>query len=156
MRKLTLETTLNYSLNFNEKKRKSKEIKFIIFHYTGMKKESDAINQLINKRSKVSSHYFIKKNGEILTLVPDLYIAWHSGISSWRNFKSINKYSIGVEISNSGILAFEKMLYLSSLIMLPVVGGMLLINVAGGIITRSAPTLNLFSFFSIWLSVFYF
>ena len=75
MRKLTLETTLNYSLNFNEKKRKSKEIKFIIFHYTGMKKESDAINQLINKRSKVSSHYFIKKNGEILTLVPDLHVA---------------------------------------------------------------------------------
>ena len=30
--------------------------------------------------------------------------------------------------------------------MLPVVGGMLLINLAGGIITRSAPTLNLFSF----------
>ena len=51
-----------------------------------------------------------------------------------------------LEVSNSGILAFEKMLYLSSLIMLPVVGGMLLINIAGGIITRSAPTLNLFSF----------
>lgn len=51
-----------------------------------------------------------------------------------------------IEVSNVGILAFEKMLYLSSLIMLPVVGGLLLINVAGGIITRSAPTLNLFSF----------
>ena len=51
-----------------------------------------------------------------------------------------------LEISNSGILAFEKMLYLASLIMLPVVGGMLLINITGGIITRSAPTLNLFSF----------
>ena len=51
-----------------------------------------------------------------------------------------------IEVSNVGILAFEKMLYLSSLIMLPVVGGLLLINVAGGIITRSTPTLNLFSF----------
>ena len=51
-----------------------------------------------------------------------------------------------LEISNVGIIAFEKMLYLSSLVMLPVVGGMLLINIAGGIITRSAPTLNLFSF----------
>lgn len=50
------------------------------------------------------------------------------------------------EVSNAGIFAFGKMLYLASLIMLPIVGGMLLINLAGGIITRSAPTLNLFSF----------
>ena len=92
----------NYSPNFDTRKRKSKDIKFIIYHYTGMKKEIDAINKLTNDKSKVSSHYFIKKNGRILVLVPDLYIAWHAGISSWKNFKFINKYSIGIEISNSG------------------------------------------------------
>ena len=97
-----MRTTLNYSLNFDEKKRKIKEIKFIIFHYTGMKKESDAINRLTSSKSKVSSHYFIKTNGEILTLVPDLYIAWHAGISNWKNFKNLNKNSIGIEISNPG------------------------------------------------------
>ena len=95
-------TTINYSPNFDLKKRKNKEIKFIIFHYTGMKKEIDAIKLLIDEKSKVSSHYFIKKNGEILSLVPDLYISWHAGISSWKKHKSINKYSIGIEISNSG------------------------------------------------------
>ncbi len=95
-------TTLNYSPNFDKKKRKPKEIKFIVFHYTGMKKEKDSINRLTSYTSKVSSHYFIKNNGEILTLVPDLYIAWHAGISYWKNYKSINKYSIGVEISNPG------------------------------------------------------
>ena len=94
--------TLNYSPNFDTKKRKSKDIKFIIFHYTGMKKETNAINKLTNNKSKVSSHYFIKKNGEILNLVPDLYIAWHAGISSWKKTKFLNKYSIGIEISNSG------------------------------------------------------
>ncbi len=97
-----MDTTLNYSPNFDIKKRKPKEIKFIIFHYTGMKKEIEAINQLTSQKSKVSSHYFIKKNGEILTLVPDLYTAWHAGISCWKNDKSINKYSIGIEISNPG------------------------------------------------------
>ena len=97
-----MRTTLNYSLNFDEKKRKIKEIKFIIFHYTGMKKESDAINRLTSSKSKVSSHYFIKTNGEILILVPDLYIAWHAGISNWKNFKNLNKNSIGIEISNPG------------------------------------------------------
>ena len=97
-----INTTLNYSPNFDIKKRKRKEIKFIIFHYTGMKKEVDAINKLTNSKSKVSSHYFVKRNGEILTLVPDLYISWHAGISSWKNYKSLNKYSIGIEISNPG------------------------------------------------------
>ena len=99
---MSINTTLNYSPNFDLKKRKNKEIKFIIFHYTGMKKEIDSINKLTNYTSKVSSHFFIKKNGEILTLVPELYIAWHAGVSYWKNFKSINKNSIGIEISNPG------------------------------------------------------
>ena len=97
-----MDTILNYSLNFDIKKRKPKDIKFIIFHYTGMKKETDAINRLTKEASKVSSHYLIKNNGEILTLVPDAYIAWHAGISSWKNYVSLNKYSIGIEISNPG------------------------------------------------------
>ena len=97
-----MNTTLNYSPNFNKKRRKLKEIKFIVFHYTGMKKEIDAIDRLTSSKSKVSSHYFIKKSGEILTLVPDLFIAWHAGISSWKNYKLINNYSIGIEISNPG------------------------------------------------------
>jgi len=102
MSKLSINTTVNYSPNFDLKKRNPSKIKFIIFHYTGMKREKDAINRLTNYKSKVSSHYLIKYNGEIITLVPDLYIAWHAGISSWKNFRSINKYSIGIEISNSG------------------------------------------------------
>ncbi len=102
MIKMNIDTTLNYSPNFDLKKRRPKEIKFIIFHYTGMKKENEAIIRLTNPNSKVSSHYFIKNNGEILTLVPNLYIAWHAGLSSWKKYKSINKYSIGIEISNPG------------------------------------------------------
>jgi len=102
MPKLSIDTTLNYSPNFEVKKRRPKQIKLIIFHYTGMKKENQAISQLTNLKSKVSTHYLIKNSGEILTLVPDLYIAWHAGISSWKKFKSINKYSIGIEISNPG------------------------------------------------------
>ena len=99
---MIMNTTLNYSPNFNKKKRNLGDIKFIIFHYTGMKRENDAINRLTSFNSKVSSHYFIKKNGEILTLVPDLYVAWHAGFSSWKKYKFLNKNSIGIEISNPG------------------------------------------------------
>ena len=99
---MALKTILNYSPNFNSKKRTYKKIKFIIFHYTGMKKESEAINRLTNIQSEVSSHYLIKKNGNIVTLVPDLYEAWHAGKSSWKNYKSLNQNSIGIEITNPG------------------------------------------------------
>ena len=86
--------SLNYSPNFNSKKRKKNQIKFIIFHYTGMKSEKAAIKRLTDVKSNVSCNYFIKKNGEILTLVPDLYISWHAGISSWKNYKFLNKNTL--------------------------------------------------------------
>ena len=92
----------NYSPNFNPIKRSKKKIKFIIIHYTGMKYESSALNRLCDIKTKVSAHYFIKKNGSILNLVPPIYEAWHAGKSSWKDLKSLNKYSIGVEIQNSG------------------------------------------------------
>ena len=99
---MALKTILNYSPNFNPKKRVPKKLQFIIFHYTGMKKESEAIDKLTNIQSEVSSHYFIKNDGSIITLVPDLYEAWHAGKSSWKNYKSLNQNSIGIEIANPG------------------------------------------------------
>ena len=94
--------TKYYSINFDLPRRNKRSIKFVIIHYTGMKKESEAIKRLCNYKSKVSSHYFIKNNGKILNLVPDQYKAWHAGKSYWKNFKSLNEYSIGIEINNPG------------------------------------------------------
>ena len=93
---------LNYSPNFTTNKRIKKNIKYLVFHYTGMSSESKAIKRLINVSSKVSCHYFIKRNGQIILIVPDLYIAWHAGISNWNKDKLLNKNSIGIEISNKG------------------------------------------------------
>ena len=100
--KIGLNLTRNYSINFSLPKRHKKTIKFLIIHYTGMKTETSAIKKLLNPKSKVSSHYFIKNNGQIINFVPDEYIAWHAGQSNWKNFKSLNKYSIGIEINNPG------------------------------------------------------
>ena len=94
--------TLNYSPNFSTNKRNKKNIKLLIFHYTGMKDENKAINRLTDVNSKVSSHYFIKKNGQTILLVPELYVAWHAGKSYWKKQKSLNKSSIGIEIQNTG------------------------------------------------------
>ena len=94
--------SLNYSPNFNTIKRLKKNIRFIIIHYTGMQNELSALNRLCDIKAKVSAHYFIKKNGSVLNLVPPIYEAWHAGKSSWKDLKSLNKYSIGIEIQNSG------------------------------------------------------
>ena len=99
---MSVKIKTKYSPNFDLKKRKKKNIDFLIFHYTGMRNERSAIKKLTSYKSEVSCHYFIKKNGEILNLVPDLYVAWHAGISRWKNYSSLNKNSIGIEISNSG------------------------------------------------------
>ena len=100
--KIGLKMATSYSPNFNLPKRSKKRIKFIIIHYTGMKKEFDSIKRLQDPKSKVSTHYLIKKNGAMISLVPDLYEAWHAGASSWKNYKSLNKNSIGIEITNPG------------------------------------------------------
>ena len=91
-----------YSINFDKVARTSKKITYLIFHYTGMKSEKKAIQRLTSKSSKVSCHYFIKRNGEIVNMVPDKFIAWHAGVSCWKNHKNLNDKSIGIEIQNSG------------------------------------------------------
>ena len=100
--KIGLNLTENYSINFSPSKRSEKQIQYIVLHYTGMKKESKAIEKLCDEKSKVSSHYFIRNTGKVLRLVPDLYEAWHAGTSSRKKVKSLHKNSIGIEIQNQG------------------------------------------------------
>ena len=62
-----MKQTYDYSPNFGLPKRLKKKIKFVVLHYTGMKNEFSAIKRLQDPKFKVSSHYLIKKNGEIIT-----------------------------------------------------------------------------------------
>ena len=99
---MSLKATIKYSPNFNTKKRSKKSIKFLIFHYTGMKSEKGAIRRLTNMQSEVASHYLIKNDGGLVIFVPDLYVAWHAGVSAWKKYNFLNQNSIGIEISNPG------------------------------------------------------
>ncbi len=94
--------SIYYSPNFNPLKRRPSKIKYIILHYTGMASDFAAIKKLTSAKSNVSCHYYIKKNGDIINMVPDLYSSWHAGISSWKKDNLLNSKSIGIEISNPG------------------------------------------------------
>jgi len=92
----------HFSPNFSKKKRKIKDIKFVIIHYTGMQSEIESINRLTNPSFRVSCHYLINREGEIIQMVKDRNIAWHAGKSKWKEFKDLNHCSIGVELVNRG------------------------------------------------------
>ena len=102
MQKNVEKMIINYSPNFNLKKRDKNKIKYLIYHYTGMKNDKSAIKKLTSANSNVSCHYYITASGTLIQMVPDLYIAWHAGQSQWRKHKSLNYNSIGIEISNPG------------------------------------------------------
>ena len=102
MQKNVEKVTKNYSPNFDLKKRRKNKIKYLIFHYTGMKNDKLAIKKLTNFNSNVSCHYYITALGKLIQMVPDSYVAWHAGKSKWGNDISLNKSSIGIEIHNRG------------------------------------------------------
>ncbi|MDC0164704.1 N-acetylmuramoyl-L-alanine amidase, partial [Candidatus Pelagibacter bacterium] len=92
----------DYSPNYSNKIRVRKDIKFIIFHYTGMQSEIESIKRLKDLKHKVSCHYLINRKGQIIQMVQDMNIAWHAGKSKWKNFKNLNNNSIGIELVNKG------------------------------------------------------
>lgn len=77
-------------------------IDILLLHYTGMPDDEQALAWLRNPESKVSSHYFVHKNGRVFQLVPEERRAWHAGLSLWSGVSDINSRSIGIEIANGG------------------------------------------------------
>ncbi|RJF91567.1 N-acetylmuramoyl-L-alanine amidase [Sphingomonas cavernae] len=74
----------------------------IVLHYTGMQDARSAIAQLANPEAKVSAHYVVAEDGQIIRMVAENKRAWHAGRSHWRGVTDINSASIGIEIVNPG------------------------------------------------------
>jgi len=60
---------------------------------------------------KVSSHFFIRRNGEIVQFVSCLHRAWHAGQSLWQGRKRCNDFSIGIEMEGSDFVPYEDLQY---------------------------------------------
>ena len=75
----------------------------IVLHYTAGPAKP-AINTLTNPRVKASAHVVVHRDGTITQLIPFNLIAWHAGRSEYKGRTGFNKYSIGIEIENSGSL----------------------------------------------------
>jgi len=60
---------------------------------------------------KVSAHFLIRRDGELIQLVPCAKRAWHAGASSWRGRERCNDFSVGVELEGADDLAFADTQY---------------------------------------------
>ena len=56
---------------------------------------------------KVSSHFFIRRDGELMQFVSCLQRAWHAGVSQWQGRERCNDYSVGIELEGSDFEAFD-------------------------------------------------
>ncbi len=47
---------------------------------------------------RVSAHFFIRRDGELVQFVACGQRAWHAGVSSWQGRERCNDFSIGIEL----------------------------------------------------------
>ena len=85
----------------------------------------DAIEQLFDNRLDwdahpyyaqirgltVSSHFVIRRAGELLQFVSCDERAWHAGTSQWQGRENCNDYSIGIELEGLEGVCFESAQY---------------------------------------------
>ena len=58
------------------------------------------------KGLKVSAHFLIRRDGQIIQFVPCNKRAWHAGVSVWRGRPACNDFSLGVEMEGSDNVPF--------------------------------------------------
>lgn len=60
---------------------------------------------------RVSAHFFIRRDGELIQFVPTTARAWHAGVSSWGGRERCNDFSIGIELEGCDTIAFDAAQY---------------------------------------------
>ena len=60
---------------------------------------------------RVSAHFFIRRDGELLQFVPCELRAWHAGASCWQGRERCNDFSIGIELEGADDIAYANAQY---------------------------------------------
>jgi N-acetylmuramoyl-L-alanine amidase len=79
---------------------------FVILHHTAQNSCEETLSTFTTKKSQVSAHYLICKDGTVHHMLNDYLRAWQAGVSKWGNATDINSISIGIEIDNNGFEPF--------------------------------------------------
>jgi AmpD protein len=60
---------------------------------------------------KVSAHFLVRRDGELVQFVPVARRAWHAGASSWRGRSRCNDFSVGIELEGTEDAPFQDAQY---------------------------------------------
>lgn len=78
----------------------------VVIHHTAQNNCEQTLKTFTLKRTQVSSHYVVCKDGTVHHMLNDLLRAHHAGVSKWGNATDLNSSSIGIEIDNNGFEPF--------------------------------------------------
>jgi AmpD protein len=62
------------------------------------------------KGVRVSSHFLVRRDGQVIQFVPCNKRAWHAGVSTWQGRSRCNDFSIGID-SRAALRAFTERQY---------------------------------------------
>ena len=62
---------------------------------------------------RVSAHFLVRRDGELLQFVSTAARAWHAGVSSWRGRERCNDAAIGIELEGTDAQPYEQAQYAS-------------------------------------------
>lgn len=60
---------------------------------------------------RVSAHFLIRRDGELIQFVGCAHRAWHAGHSEWRGRSRCNDFSVGVELEGTDAVPFADAQY---------------------------------------------
>ncbi|WP_410500070.1 1,6-anhydro-N-acetylmuramyl-L-alanine amidase AmpD [Chitinibacter sp. S2-10] len=60
---------------------------------------------------RVSAHFLIRRDGELIQFVSCNQRAWHAGVSCWQGRERCNDFSVGIELEGSDFVPFEAIQY---------------------------------------------
>ena len=78
------------------------DIDCIVIHYTAGPTANSAVSWFLDPTSQVSAHYVVDYDGTVYRCVPEIYKAWHAGESELDGEDNVNRFSIGIELQNTG------------------------------------------------------
>jgi N-acetylmuramoyl-L-alanine amidase len=85
---------------------------YLVIHYTTGTNPQQTINWFKNPAAQASAHLLLTREGEFYQFVPFDTVGWHAGYSQWADRKSLNRYSIGIEVDNAGALVKKNGVYM--------------------------------------------
>lgn len=60
---------------------------------------------------KVSSHFYLRRDGKLRQFVSVDKRAWHAGVSCWQGRETCNDFSVGIELQGTDDQPFEEIQY---------------------------------------------